>query len=335
MRIIHDAQYQGNGDRNMAHTVTNKDITVNSATKKKRRLKPYIPLFIMMTPGLLFFLINNYLPMLGMVIAFKDINFTKGILGSDWVGFKNFEYLFKTQDAYIITRNTILYNGAFIILGLIFAVGTAILLNELRVRIFTRFYQSMILIPHLISYVILAYLVFALLSLSTGYVNHTIMPMLGLEPIYWYMESKYWPFILTVVNLWKSIGFSTLIYFAAIIGISEEYYEAARLDGATKWQQIRKITIPLITPVIILMLLLNIGQIFYSDFGLFYQVPMNSGMIYDTTDVIDTYVFRGLLGLGNLGMSAAAGVYQSIVEFTLVLISNFIIRKVSKENALF
>lgn len=319
----------------MAELALRQSAGTGSRKRKKRNLKPYIPLFVMVFPGLLYFVINNYLPMFGMIIAFKEVNFTKGILASDWVGFKNFEYLFKTRDAWIITRNTILYNAAFIILTMVLAITTAILLNEFRKKIFTRFYQTIILLPNLISYVIVAYIVYALLSFSTGYMNHTVLPLFGKEPIFWYMEKQYWPFILTAVHLWKAVGFNAMVYFAAIIGINEEYFEAARLDGATKWVQIRKITLPLISPVIILLLLLAIGQIFYADFGLFYQVPMNSGPIYDTTNVIDTYVFRGLLGLGNLGMSAAAGFYQSIVGFILVLGSNYIIRKISPENALF
>ncbi|WP_052000475.1 ABC transporter permease [Gracilibacillus boraciitolerans] len=294
-----------------------------------------MPLFIMMLPGLLYFLINNYLPMLGMVIAFKEINFTVGIIESDWVGFKNFEYLFSTKDAWIITRNTILYNVVFIILTMSISIGIAILLNEIKNKIFVQFYQSIILLPHLISFVIISYLVYSALSLDTGFMNNTVLPAIGEDRVSWYMEPQYWPYILTSVHLWKGIGFSTLIYFAAVIGISEEYYEAAKLDGASKFKQIFKITIPLITPVIILLTLLAIGRIFYADFGLFYQVPMNSGMLFDTTNVIDTYVFRGLLGLGDVSMATAAGVYQSIVGFILVLTANFIIRRVSKENALF
>lgn len=303
--------------------------------KKRRNLKKYLPLFIMMTPGLLYFLIDKYLPMLGMVIAFKNINFAVGIWESDWVGFENFKYLFATSDAFIITRNTLLYNLVFIVLTMVLAIATAILLNELKNKFFARFYQSAILLPHLISYVIIAYLVYAALSVNTGFMNKTVLPLLGIDEISWYTEPSYWPAIIIFVYLWKNIGFNSLIYFASIIGINEEYYEAARLDGATKWQQIWKITIPLISPVIILLVLLAIGQIFYADFGLFYQVPMNSGAVYDTTNVIDTYVFRGLIGLGDISMSTAAGVYQSIVGFVLVLVSNFIIRKINKENALF
>lgn len=305
---------------------------VNSSLIK---LKRALPLFIMMLPGLIYLLINNYLPMFGLVIAFKDINYTKGIFASDWIGFKNFEYLFSTRDAFVITRNTILYNGGFIILNTVFAIAVAIMLNEIKNKLAKSFYQSVILLPFLISMVIVSYLGYAFLSEDVGYLNKTILPILGLDGISWYTADKYWPYILTFVHMWKSIGFSCVIYLAAIIGIDQEYYEAATLDGANKWQQIIHITIPSITPVIIMMTLLAIGRIFYSDFGLFYQVPMNSGALYDTTNVIDTYVYRGLMQLGDIGMSAAAGLYQSIVGFVLVLLSNYLVRRKSKDNALF
>lgn len=306
-----------------------------SVKKKAMKLKKYMPLILMTLPGILYLIINNYLPMFGIVIAFKDVNFSKGILGSEWIGFKNFEYLFKTSDAFIITRNTILYNTAFIIINLIVAVGIAILLNEIRNRFLSRFYQSIILLPYLISMVIVSYLAFALLSAETGFMNKTILPMLGLNEISWYTESQYWPFILTVIHVWKSAGFLCVIYLAAIIGIDQEYFEAATLDGASKWKQILMITIPLIMPVITMMTLLAIGRIFYSDFGLFYQVPLNAGALNSTTNVIDTYVYRGLMQLGDIGMSSAAGVYQSIVGFVLVLISNYVVRKINSDNALF
>lgn len=289
----------------------------------------------MALPGLMYLLINNYLPMAGLSIAFKDINYTQGIWNSDWVGLKNFTYLFATSDAFIITRNTILYNAVFIVLGLSFAIMLAILLNEIRHKFSQRFYQSVIILPHLISIILVSYLVYALLAPGTGFVNKTILPMLGIEPISWYLESKYWPYILTIVHIWKGAGYSCIVFLAAIIGIDREYYEAAELDGASKWQQITKITLPMISPIITMLTLLAIGRIFYSDFGLFYQVPMNSGAIYDTTNVIDTYVFRGLMQLGDVGMSSAAGFYQSIVGFVLVIVANYVVRKIDRENALF
>ncbi|MFD0681111.1 MULTISPECIES: ABC transporter permease [unclassified Paenibacillus] len=300
-----------------------------------RNIKKNKTLLLMVVPGILYLLINNYLPMLGMVIAFKDINFAKGILGSDWVGFKNFEYLFKTSDAYIITRNTILYNVVFIVLNLIVAVALAILLNELKNRVFSRFYQSVVLLPHLISSVIIGYLVFSLLSMEHGFINKSILPLLGIQDMMWYSEPKYWPYILTTVQLWKHAGYLCVIYLAAIIGIDQEYYEAATIDGASKLQQIMSVTIPLISPVIIIMTLLQVGKIFSSDFGLFYQVPLDSGMLQPTTNVIDTYVYRALLKNGDIGMSSAAGLYQSVVGFVLVFISNVVVRKVNRENALF
>lgn len=320
--------------------VTVKELNVQAITKKKSntrmlKMKRYLPLFIMMAPGLIYLLINNYLPMFGLIIAFKDIDYAKGIFASDWIGFKNFEYLFSTRDAYVITRNTILYNGGFIILNTILAIGVAIMLNEIKNKLAKGFYQSVILLPFLISMVIVSYLGFAFLSEDVGYLNKRILPLLGIEEISWYTEAKYWPYILTFINMWKGVGFLCVIYLAAIIGINQEYYEAAKLDGANKWQQIIHITIPSIMPVIVMMTLLAIGRIFYSDFGLFYQVPMNSGALYDTTNVIDTYVYRGLMQLGDIGMSAAAGLYQSIVGFVLVLLSNYLVSRKSKDNALF
>jgi putative aldouronate transport system permease protein len=303
--------------------------------KSMKRIWKYSPLYLMMLPGVVYLLINSYLPMFGLVIAFKDINFTKGIWKSDWVGLQNFKFLFQTSDAFIITRNTLLYNIAFILIGLVVAVGFAILLNEVKSKIASRLYQSIIILPFLISMVLVSYLVFSMLSIESGFMNKTVLPGLGIEPISWYNEPKYWPLILTTVQVWKGAGYACIIYLAAIIGIDPEYYEAAKLDGASKWQQVCKITLPLISPVITMLTLLQIGRIFYSDFGLFYQVPMNAGALFSTTNVIDTYVFRGLLQLGNIGMSSAAGFYQSLVGFLLVMISNFVVRKINKENALF
>lgn len=303
--------------------------------KRKTSIKRFIPIYAMILPGAVYLLINNYLPMFGLVIAFKDINFRKGIFGSEWVGLKNFEYLFTTSDAWIITRNTLLYNIAFIILGIIFGVTFAILLNEIRQKILLRTYQTIILLPHLVSWVVISYFTYAMLSVDTGMINKSILPLFGIEGISWFTEPKYWPFILTIMNIWKGFGFSCVVYFSSIVGINKEYYEAAQLDGASRLQQIFRITIPMIKPTIITLLLLNLGRTFYSDFGLFYQVPMNSGMLFSTTNVIDTYVFRSLMQIGNIGMSAAAGFYQSIVGFIMVIGANLIVRKVSSENALF
>lgn len=318
----------------MEQTATT-SLTFKVQRRKKRNFKQYGLLTLMMMPGLLYFLVNNYFPMVGLLVAFKDINFSKGIFAGEWVGLSNFEYLFKTTDAYIITRNTLLYNGSFIIINTVMGVAVAIILNEIKNKLSMRFYQSVVLIPYLISTIIISYLVYAMLSTETGFMNKSILSMFHVEGIAWYSESKYWPFILTIVNTWKSVGFLCVIYLASIIGIDPEYYEAATIDGASKFQQIRAITLPLIVPTIITMTLLAIGRIFYSDFGLFYQVPMDSGALYDTTNVIDTYVYRGLMQLGDIGMSAAAGMYQSIVGLILVLLSNIVVRRISRDNSLF
>lgn len=299
------------------------------------KVKRWLPLYLMLLPGGIYIFVNNYMPMFGMVIAFKQVDFTKGILASDWIGFKNFEFLFSSNDAMIITRNTLLYNLAFIIINLFFGVLFAIFICDVANKRLKKVYQSAILFPFLMSMVIVGYLVYAFFSMKSGIVNKAFLPLFGQEAIFWYNEPQYWPAILIFVNTWKGVGYGCLIYISAINGIDPTYYEAAELDGATKWNQIWNITLPFLLPSIITLTLLGVGRIFYSDFGLFYQVPRDSGMLYSTTNVIDTYVYRGLMRQGNIGMSSAAGVYQSIVGFFLVLLSNLVVRKVSKENALF
>lgn len=292
-------------------------------------------MYLMMLPGLLYLLINNYVPMGGIIIAFKHVNWNKGILDSPFAGLSNFEYLFKTKEAWIITRNTIAYNVVFIILGTVIAVAVAILLNEIHSKFWKKLYQTVILLPYLISMVIVSYLVFAMFSSEYGFVNHSILEPLGLGDVTWYTEPKYWPYILTAVHIWKTFGYSCIIYYATLVGIDRGYYEAAVIDGANRWQQMIHITLPGLKATMITLVLLAIGTIFYSDFGLFYQVPMDSGPLYDVTNTIDTYVYRGLIKLNDVGMSSAAGVYQSLVGFILVFIANRIVIKFSKENALF
>jgi putative aldouronate transport system permease protein len=289
----------------------------------------------MMAPGVLYFFINNYLPMLGTIIAFKEINFSTGFIRSPWVGLKNFKFLFGSNNAWIITRNTILYNIAFIIFNLICAVTLALSLNEVKNISFKKLFQTIVLVPHLISMVIVGYLGYSFLSGDAGIINKSIFPFFGIEPVTWYSELKYWPFILIFINVWKHAGYFCIIYYAALLGLDPNIYEAATIDGANKIQQIFRISIPLIKPIIITMVILQIGRIFYSDFGLFYQVPMNSGALLPVTNVIDTYVYRGLMQMGDIGMSSAAGFYQSLVGFFLVLLSNLYVRKISPENSIF
>lgn len=296
-------------------------------------------MLLMILPGTIWFLIFAYLPMFGTVLAFKDFRispdgFFASVLNSEWVGFKNFEYLFTTNDAYIITRNTILYNLAFIILGLVIAVGFAIILSELVNKRTAKVYQTGMFLPHFLSWVIISYFAFTFLSVDKGTLNQ-IITYFGGEPISWYSEAKYWPFILVFVGIWKGVGYNSVIYLAAITGIDKSYYEAAVIDGASKWKQVRYITIPLLKPLMIILTILAIGGIFRSDFGLFYQLPKDSGALYPVTNVIDTFVYRGLMNMGDIGMSTAAGLYQSFVGLILILVANYIVRRIEKDHAIF
>lgn len=306
------------------------------ATRKpKVKFRKHWMLLTMTVPGLLYLLMNNYIPMFGLFIAFKNVNYTKGIFESPWVGMKNFKFLFMTNDTFIITRNTIMYNLAFILVNLVVAVGIAILLNELKSKRTPRIYQSVILFPYLISMIVTSYLAYAMLSIDTGLLNKTILPALGMKKVMWYYVQKFWPFILVLVNTWKNAGYYCVVYYAAIIGLDREMYEAAEIDGANRVQQILHITVPSIRSVIVMMTLLQVGRIFYAEFGLFYYVPMDSGALFPVTNVIDTYVYRGLMTGGDIGMSAAAGLYQSVVGFVLIVLSNWLVRRVDPENALY
>lgn len=304
-------------------------------TKRKGKASSTLPLLMLATPGLLYLLINNYIPMAGVFIAFKEINFSKGIIGSKWVGLKNFQFLFKTNDAYIMIRNTLFYNLAFIILGIVCSIFIAILMSEVMHMLWAKIFQGGLVLPNLISMVIVSYIVYAFINSDSGFINLSILRPLGLQEINWYSEPKYWPFILTIVQMWKTAGYGSLIYIAFIAGIDKSIYEAARIDGAGKMRQIFQITLPLLKPTVIVLLLMSVGRIFNSDFGLFYQVPMNSGSIYNTTQTIDTYVYRALMQLNDIGMSSAAGLYQSIVGFVLVMTANAVVKKVNSDNALF
>lgn len=304
-----------------------------------RTVNRNMALLIMVLPGAVWFLLFCYLPMPGVILAFKNYRFSRdgflaSIIQSEWVGFKNFEYLFKTEDAYIIVRNTVLYNAVFIVLGTALSVFVAILIHEIANKKLAKIYQTGMFLPHFLSWVIVSYFVFSFLSVDKGVLNQ-LLRYFGADPVYWYSETKYWPFILVIVYLWKSVGYGSVIYLAAIVGIDKSYYEAAMIDGANKWQQICRITVPMIMPVIIIMFILAIGGIFRADFGLFYQVPRDTGALYPVTNVIDTFVYRGLKVTGDIGMSTAAGLYQAVVGFVLVITTNFIVRKINKEQALF
>ena len=304
-------------------------------TKHSSKLFRYLPLYLMMLPGCAYLIINNYIPMTGIVLAFKQYHFKTGIYHSPNVGFKNFKFLFTTKDAWVITRNTICYNLVFILLGTVLAVGVAILLNEIRAKLAKKLYQTVILIPFLISIVIVSYLVYAFLNTENGFLNNGILKPLGKSPISWYSSPQYWPVILVIVNLWKGLGYNCILFYATLLGIDRELYEAAVIDGASRWQQIKHITLPGLKTTLVILTLMSISTIFYSDFGLFYQVPMNQGTLMDVTNTIDTYVYRGLMTSTNLGMTAAAGLYQSFVGFVLVVTANLVVRRIDPESALF
>ena len=311
----------------------------NSALPQKRvtawsRFKANKELLLLSLPGGIWFLIFAYLPMFGILIAFQEYrpekNFLLSVLNSKFVGFKNFEFLFKSGDMWIIFRNTIGYNLLFIILGIVLPITVAMLLNELRNHGAVKVYQSMMFLPYFLSWVVVSYCLYAFLDPSKGLVNN----ILG-KNISWYTEKDYWPFIIIFMSQWKGVGYNTVVYLASICGIDQTFYEAAMLDGATKWQQVKYITVPLLRPVITILFIMSVGGIIRSDFGLFYQLPRNSGPLYPVTNVLDTYIYRALMKSSEIGMSSAAALFQSTVGFILIMIANKIVSKIDNENALF
>jgi putative aldouronate transport system permease protein len=288
-----------------------------------------------MIPGLAYLFINNYIPMVGVLIAFKKMDYRLGMFRSPWIGLKNFEFLFTSNDAWLMTRNTIGYNLLFIAIGTAASIAVAILLFSVSSDKLKNAYQMSVLLPYTISIVIVSYLVYGFLNTDTGFINKSILSALGIQKIFWYMESRYWPYILTIVYLWRVVGYNSVIYYATLVGVDKQYFEASAIDGAGSLKQIQYIILPSLRPTMITLILLAISRIFYSDFGLFYQIPMDSGPLYDVTQTIDTYVFRGLMRLNNIGMSSAAGFYQSIVGFALVLSANLVVKKFDEDNSLF
>jgi putative aldouronate transport system permease protein len=287
----------------------------------------------------LILLVNNYLPMLGVVIAFKDYsnqgNFIQSIFMSKYVGLKNFEFFFVSPDAFKIIRNTLGYNMVFVLTGLMVPVTFAIALSEVSRKYLAKMYQSLMFLPFFLSWIVVGYLAYSLFSKDMGFVNRVIMEPLGFEKIDWYMEKKYWPFILIFFQLWKYTGYNVVVYLAAISGIDTEFYEAAALAGASKFQQIKHITIPMRQPIMIIMTLLAVGRMFNADFGLFFNVPKNSGALYNVTNVIDTYVYRTMMNTANFGMTAAVGLLQAVLGCITVLAANYAITRIDKESGLF
>ena len=304
-----------------------------------RTLRENFIFLLMVLPGAAWLILFFYIPVFGNIVAFKDYHITgegfiARVMKSKWVGFDNFKFLFSSKDAYIITRNTVLYNLGFIFLGLIVSVGIAIIFSELRSKRVVKVLQTSMLFPYFLSWVIISFFTDAFLNVDKGLVNH-ILTSLGMKAINFYSELWIWPALLLFLGIWKGFGYSSVMYYATIMGIDPTFYEAATVDGASKWQRIRNITIPQLSSLITVLTILAVGNIFRADFGLFYQIPHNAGALYSVTNVIDVYVYNGLTKSGDIGMTAAAGLYQSVVGLVLVLISNIFARRIDKNAALF
>ena len=304
-----------------------------------RTLRENFIFLLMVLPGVAWLILFFYIPVFGNVLAFKDYHitgegFVDSVMKSKWVGFDNFKFLFSSKDAYIITRNTVLYNLGFIFLGLIVSVGIAIIFSELRSKRVVKVLQTSMLFPYFLSWVIISFFTDAFLNVDKGLVNH-ILTSFGMKAINFYSELWIWPALLLFLGIWKGFGYSSVMYYATIMGIDPTYYEAATVDGASKWQRIRNITIPQVSSLITVLTILAVGNIFRADFGLFYQIPHNAGQLYNVTNVLDVYVFNGLTQTADIGMASAAGLYQSVVGLILVILSNLLARRVDPNSALF
>lgn len=307
---------------------------------KKKWTKNDTELSIISLPAVIWYVLFSFIPMFGLIIAFKNFRIVGGksflynLFNSEWVGFKNFEFLIKSNDLFVILRNTILYNLVFIVLGLVFSVGLAIMLSQLHSERKSKFYQTLMFFPYFMSWVVVSYFVDAFLNVDKGVINHMLVAQ-GKEAVQWYMTPKVWPFIIIFMNLWKGTGYGMVIYLASIAGIDSTLYEAAVVDGANKRQQIWYITLPCLKNVIIMMFILNIGKIFYSDFGLFYQISHGaSGSIFNAVATIDTYVFNALRSSTPIGMTSAATFFQSVACCITILGANAIVKKIDRDSAI-
>lgn len=307
----------------------------DNTLRKNTKWKRIIPIWLMMLPGVAYIIVNNLLPLYGVTIAFRKLDYSVGILNSPFNGLENFEILFKNPSIWTLLRNTVAYNLLFIALDIIFPVTIAILFNTIRSKMAKRIFQTTVLFPHVLSYVIISYIVYAFLSTETGFINKSIMEPLFGTTINFYTEPKYWPFILTFVHLWKGIGFGLVVYLSALSGIDKNLYEAAKIDGATWWQYTKNITLPGMKTMIITMFIMSLAGIVRSDFGLFYQVTKNIGDLYPTTQTLDVYVYNTLMNSVDITSSSAVSVFQSIVGFILIVVANKVVKKVDPERAMF
>lgn len=304
---------------------------------KKKRLKLskiQLQLYSMCSIAMISVLVFSYLPMVGVILAFKNYKYSRGIFGSEWVGLKNFEYFFKSNDFVVITRNTLLLNIIFIITGIIAALFIAIMLYYVKSRTKTKIFQTVLITPHFLSWVVVSYMVFAILNPTYGLLN-SVLAKFGIGNIDWYSKPEAWPFILTIFSIWKHVGMDSVVYYAALMGVDESIIEAAEVDGAVNFQKTIYVILPTLIPLITILTILKIGNIFRADFGLFYQLTRDVGALYPTTDVIDTYIFRTMRVVGDMGMGSAVGLVQSLVGFVLVILTNAAAKKIDPDTALF
>ena len=306
-------------------------------TRVKKTLREKLQdkqLYLMLLPALIIMILFNYMPMVGLVLAFKRINYRQNIFLSPWNGLDNFKFMAHSQELLEAVRNTLLYNLVFIFVGMFMAIALALLLDLVVGKRRKKLYQTVMIMPHFLSWVIISYVVFAFLSMGSGYINNSILPAMGMDPINWYGEAKFWPIILIICYFWKDWGYSSVIYSAALSGVDTSLYEAADVDGASIWQKLIHITLPAIKPLIVTMFILKLGNVLSSDMGLFYQVPLNQPELYSTTNVLSTYTYNMMVGssAGSMGMASAASLVQSVVGFFMVVGANKFVKLIDKES---
>ncbi len=308
---------------------------------KFSKYKKTLALLTMAAPTAIWLLLLRYLPMGGIILAFKEYkvnphnpSFISNLINSKWVGLNNFKFLFMTDDAKIMFRNTLSYNIIFIILGIIIPVAFAIMLNEVTKKFVAKAYQTMMFFPYFLSWVVVSYFLNAFIDGQYGMIT-AMQRAAGGDITNWYTTLGPWPYIIVFANLWKNVGYTTVLYLSAITGIDSTQYEAAAIDGASKWQQIWYVTIPNLRTMICILFIMNVGKIFNADFGLFYSVPMNSGALYPVTQVIDTYVYRALMVTGRIDMSSAAGLLQNVLGFICILTANSVVKKIDADSSMF
>jgi putative aldouronate transport system permease protein len=304
---------------------------IKNFVKQVRRNKI---LLLMLLPAIAYVIVFSYIPMGGIIVAFKRFSFSKGFLGSPWCGLENFRFLFISDKLWPLMRNTLLYNAAFITVGMVMEVGFAIIINELGSKWFKKVFQSFMFLPFFISWVVVIAIVDAIFGYDSGIINQ-VLQSLGLEKFNIYVNAAPWPFLLVFFKAWKQTGYGSIVYLAAISGMDQEIVDAAEIDGANIWQRIRYITIPSLKPTIIIMMLLAIGNIFRGDFGMFYQLIGNNSVLLEVGDILDLYIYRAMVSSSNLGMASAAGFYQSILCFFTIIAANWMVKKYDPDYSLF